>query len=183
MNRFVIDVAANGWMKVQGAELGSEDQLVIDLGIQQRFLADSIAGEKERAIAGVPNCEGKHAAQMFRTIRAVQVIRVDDRFGVAVCLEAMSGILELLAEFAVVINLSVEDDPGGAIRVGDRLLAALQINDCETAHRQAHAVIEVKSIFIGPAMMNCFVHAREQLAVDRRAITTNNSCYATHLIS
>jgi hypothetical protein len=63
------------------------------------------------------------------------------------------------------------------------LLPALQVNNRKTAHRQAHAVIEVKPIVIRPAMMNRFVHARQQLAIDRRAITANNSCYATHLNS
>jgi hypothetical protein len=29
---------------------------------------------------------------------------------------------------------------------------------------------------------NCFVHARDQLAVNRSAVTANNACYATHFV-
>jgi hypothetical protein len=32
-------------------------------------------------------------------------------------------------------------------------------------------------------MANSFVHPREQFAVDRRAVTPNDACYATHLLN
>ncbi len=58
-----------------------------------------------------------------------------------------------------------------------------EIDDRQPAHRQSDAVAEIESVIIRTAMTDGIVHAREQVAVDRRAITTNDACYATHLFS
>ena len=63
----------------------------------------------------------------------------------------------------------------------DRLMTALQIDNREAAHSESDAVAKIKSVVIRSPMADCVVHAGEQFAVDLRAITTNNACYATHL--
>ena len=40
-----------------------------------------------------------------------------------------------------------------------------------------------KTVIIRASMTNSFVHARDQLAVNRSAVTANNACYATHFES
>jgi hypothetical protein len=64
----------------------------------------------------------------------------------------------------------------------NRLLPAFQIYDRQTAHCQTHALAEIEAVLIGAPMTDRFIHARDQLAVYRSAVTANNACYATHFV-
>src|SRR5712692_5201509 len=125
VKRFEVDVAADGWMLEQRAELRTKNQLAVDLCVKQRLLADAIARQKKRLGSLVPNCEREHAAQMLRAVGSVFVVCVDDRFGVAVGIKLVAETFQLRAQFAVVVNLSVENDPGGLVLIVNRLLAGL----------------------------------------------------------
>src|ERR671913_314111 len=103
--------------------------------IQQWFLTDAIAGEKQFLRSFVPDREGKHAAQVFRTVNAILIVSVNDRFRIAVGVKGVTKLFQLLAQLEIVVDLAVEDDPGAAIVIVDRLLPALPIDNCETAHR------------------------------------------------
>src|ERR1700720_780005 len=121
-------------MLEQGGELGTENQFAIEFGVQQRFFSDSIARQKQGLCALVPDRKSKHAAQMFGTVGAVLVPGMNDRFRVAVGIKLMAELLELIAQFAVVVNLAVEDNPGSAVLIMNWLLATFQVNDREPAH-------------------------------------------------
>ena len=54
---------------------------------------------------------------------------MNDGFSVAVGVKLVSQFFESLAEFEVVVDLAVEDNPGGAILIVNWLLAAFQIDD------------------------------------------------------
>ena len=64
-------------------------------------------------------------------------VEVKEDLGVAVCPEAMSGALELVAKLAVVVDLSVLDDVEGSVLVCDRLVACLEVDDREAPRSQA----------------------------------------------
>ena len=49
----------------------------------------------------------------------------------------MPARLQLLAQFGVVINFSVEYDPGSFIFVADRLMSPGEIDDAQPPHAQA----------------------------------------------
>ena len=66
------------------------------------------------------------------------LVEVDDRLGVAVGRKTWPRALEVAPQLAVVVDLAVEDDPDGAVLVGDRLMAAFEVDDAEPAHRQAN---------------------------------------------
>src|SRR6266852_4567678 len=102
VKRFEVDVAANGWMLEQRAELGTENQLAVHLCVKQRLLAHAVARQKQRLGSLVPNCKREHAAQMLRAVGSVFVVGVDDRFGVAVGIELVAETLQLRAQLAVV---------------------------------------------------------------------------------
>jgi hypothetical protein len=142
-------------------EFRSKDQLIAAQRVQQRFLADPIARQEKRFVALVPNCQCKHAAQMFWTFGAIFVISVDDRFGIAVSVKSVTQRFQLFAKFAIVINLAVENDPGRAIGIVDRLMAAFEIDNRQPAHRQADSLAEIESIVIGSTMTNRIIHPRE----------------------
>src|SRR4051812_46049287 len=140
MDSFVVDVPAYVRMLEQRHELGSENQLAIYFRVKQWFLDHPIARKEQRLVALVPDRQGEHAPQIPGTISSPLVVSMNDGLGVAVGIKAMAAALEVLAEFAIVIDFAVVDNPGGAIGVVNRLLTALQIDDGQTAHGQAHAV-------------------------------------------
>src|SRR5437016_14471187 len=93
----------------------------------------------------------------------------------------MAASFELFPQLSIVVNLAIENDPRRSIRIMDRLMAALQIDNREAAHREADAGAKIKSVVIRSSMADRVVHAGEQFAVYLRAITANNACYSTHL--
>src|SRR5713101_4946430 len=125
MECFEVHVAADGWMLKQRAEFGTENQLAVHLRVKQRLLAHAIARQKKRPRSLVPNCEREHAAQMFWAVGSVFVVCVDDRFGVAVGVKPVTETFQLRAQLAVVVNLSVENDPSSLVLIVNRLLAGL----------------------------------------------------------
>ena len=64
--------------------------------------------------------------------------------------------LEVLAKFAVIVNLSVENDPDVLVFIAERLMATLHINDAQPSHPQGQprgaSIIHEEAVFIRPAM-------------------------------
>src|ERR1051325_5102995 len=60
-------------------------------GVIQRFLADPIAGNEQLLITLVPTGEGKHAAQVMKTSRAIFFVSMNDCFRVGVGDEVMAA--------------------------------------------------------------------------------------------
>ena len=108
---------------------------------------------------------------------------MNDGFSVAVGVETVAAFFEVFTQLAVVVDFAVVNNPRGTVGVMNRLLPALEIDDRETSHRQANAIAHIETILIGAAMMDGLVHTREQLAIDRRAITANVSCNSAHLFT
>ena len=183
MNGFVIDVAAELRMLEQRHELGTKNEIAAGLRVQQRLLADAIAREEQRLVALVPNGESEHAAQVFGAIDAILVVSVHDGLSVAVGIEPVTTAFEFLAQLAIVVDFAVENDPPRLVGIVNRLLAAFQIDDGESTHRETDTIVEIKAVFVRTAMMDRRVHLREQIAIDGRAITTNDACNSAHYCS
>jgi hypothetical protein len=74
----------------------------------------------------------------------------------------VSEFLEFLAEFPVVVDLAIENDPGSAILIVNRLLSALQIDDRQTAHSQSNCLIEVETVVVRSTVTDSRAHAAKQ---------------------
>src|SRR6185436_17533388 len=140
-----IDIATDVGMKQQRIELGSEDELPVYLCIKQRLLPHAIAREKQFLPTRIPDREGKHPAQVFWTVSAKLVVGMNDGFGVAVGVERVAKVFQLLAQLEIVVDLAVEDDPRGSIPIVNGLLAALEIDDREAAHGQTHRAVDIET--------------------------------------
>ena len=180
MNRFVIDVATDARVLQQGIELGTEDQLSVELGVQQRLLSHAIARQEKRFGAFIPNRKRKHPAQVLWTIGSPLVVGVNDSFSIAVGIELVAELFEFFAQLAIVVDLAVENNPCRAVLIMNRLLSVREIDDREPSHRQSHAIAEIETVIVRTAMTNGLIHAREQLAINRSAVFVNYSCNATH---
>jgi hypothetical protein len=103
---------------------------------------------------------------MVGTIRSVLVVGMNDGFRVAVCIEGVTEFFEFFAEFAVVVNLAVENYPGGAVLIVNGLLPTLQVDYREAAHAKTHRAIDVEAIIIRPTMPDGSAHPAEECLVN-----------------
>jgi hypothetical protein len=104
---------------------------------------------------------------------------MNNRFSIAVGVEGVAEFLEFFAQLAVVINLTIEHNPGRLITVVDRLLPAGEIDNRKATHPQPDLLVEIKTILVGPAMPDRLAHATHQRLV-HIAIAANNAYYSTH---
>ena len=89
--------------------------------------------QKSRRPLCVPDGEREHAAEPGNAVGAILLVSVEDRFGVAASLVAMTGLFELWPDLSVIEDLAVVDDPEVAVFVGHRLMAAGEIDDAQPA--------------------------------------------------
>ena len=106
---------------------------------------------------------------------------MNDRFGIAVCVEGMTELLQLFAKLAVVVNLAVENYPGSAILIVDWLVAALDVDDREPAHSQAGWTTEIETIIVRAAMLDGIAHSDQQRLINIRSITINYAYNSAHV--
>jgi hypothetical protein len=77
---------------------------------------------------------------------------MDNRLCIAVRAELVALLSQLLAEYLVVPNLSIEDDPDISSFVGHRLMSAVQVDDTKARKTEAYRAVEVSSAIIWSAM-------------------------------
>ncbi len=104
---------------------------------------------------------------MPQAIGAVFFVQVDDDLGVALRGKPVAERLELRAQFDVVEDLAVVDDPERTVLVADRLIAAGQVNDAEPRAAQANPVIPVDAVSVRPAMPEHPQHPQQGIAFRR----------------
>ena len=82
----------------------------------------------------------------------------------------------------MVIDLAVEDDPDILVLVGQRLMAALDVNDAQPPHGQADILFDEEAFVVGPAMRDPAVHAGQHVTLDVPvAIGKEDAADSTHI--
>src|SRR5260370_35344710 len=95
---------------------------------------------------------------MFGAICSVAIVRVNDGFSIAVGIKGVAEFLELFAQLAIVVDLTVENDPRGAILIVNRLLAARELDNRKPAHTHAHAPAKIEPAAIRTASATGSAH-------------------------
>ena len=90
---------------------------------------------------------------------AVLLVQVHEDLGVRARLEAVAEVFQAPAQRLVVVDLAVEDGHERAVLVGDRLMAALDVDDAQAAHAQPHVVVEVKALVVRASVAQHLGHA------------------------
>ena len=104
----------------------------------ERLDAHRIASNEEAPTPSIPDCEGEHPAKFTQAFFAPLPISLEDHFGVGVTAEVQPLALQLGANFAKVVDLSVVDDPVAGCRIVHGLMPLRrQIQDCKAAIPQA----------------------------------------------
>lgn len=65
---------------------------------------------------------------------------MEDNFRIAVADERVAARFELLAKLGVIVNFTVENEDGFAVRRKARLISALKINDLQTDGAQSNSI-------------------------------------------
>ena len=97
--------------------------------VVQRFDAQAITNQQHQIPLSVPESIGKHAPQPIDCLRSLLFIEMDQNFRIAMGLKAVAFLNQFLAEFSIIIDLSVQDRPDRTGFVSDRLMTACWIDD------------------------------------------------------
>ena len=118
---------------------------------------------------------------MVQGVRAPLFVTVHDHFGIGLGAELMTFRLEFRAQFRIIVNLAVEDDPDRFLEIRHRLMSPGQVDDGKPAEPEPERAIEEKAVIVRPTMRDGRGHADDRVAIDRlvRAVI-KLSCYATH---
>src|SRR5690606_28219862 len=103
-------------------------------------------------------CDAKHAAQVVDEIDAVLLVEVGDDLGVGTGAEVVTARFEITAQFGMVVDLAVEGDPDGVVLVGNRLVAALKVDDAQSAKTKAAGATDEAAVVVGTAMGDGLLH-------------------------
>ena len=88
---------------------------------------------------------------------------------------------QILTQFQMVINLSIEYNHHIPCLVKHRLHAMIQIDNAEAAEPKSHFVIDIHTLLIRSAVCNLVHHLLQYcLTVLIRTGTSNKSTYSTH---
>src|SRR5579862_9845554 len=91
----------------------------------------------------------------------------------------MTPAREVVSQFAVVVDLTIEDGPDGSIFVRDGLMAGGQIDDAEPAHANPTAAIGVNPFVVRAAVHDRIAHGPHQRFA-RHTPRQINACYSAH---
>ena len=100
------------------------------------------------------------------------LVEVHDDFRVGPGAERMPAGAQLIAKLHVIVNLAVERDPDRPILVGQRLAAALQVDDGEPAGHHPERAVRVEPALIRAPVEHGLRHPVQQRLVDGGAVET-----------
>jgi hypothetical protein len=98
-------------------------------------------------------------------------------------LETMSPFKKVIPEVAVVVDLTIENDPHGPIFIVHGLLAPTHIDDRQSTHAKPDTIPEVEPIVIWSTPCDQGTHAPDQWLIDTPHLVSNSSNDSTHTIS
>src|SRR6266704_1080710 len=110
-------------------------------------------------------------------------VKMQNSFGIAVCCISVTAFFQHSAEFEMVVDFSVEDNPDCPVLVGHRLVSTSHVNNTETpeAHRD-WAVVQLASI-VGSTVMKDSRHGFQILPSNLATGQAENPIYATHVLA
>ena len=88
---------------------------------------------------------------------------------VAARAERVAGVLQVLTDVDVVVELAVLDRPDRSALVRDRLMPALDVDDAESANTERNAVLQVYAAVVRASMRHDIGHDAEPLLGDHRS--------------
>ena len=158
-----VQVPAKPGHQPKGLKLRSEIELVPGESVVERLYPELVARQQQLAGPAVPEREGEHASQQFREALSVFFVEVNQHFGVGIGSESVSRGLKLAAQFAEVVDLTVENYGDGSVLVGDGLRPRGQVYDLQPAHTQRNLfALGEETVLVRTPVLQRQCHAAQQ---------------------
>src|SRR5215813_14580482 len=109
-------------MGQQDLGLRREQQFAIKDAPVKRFFAEAVAGNKQTPAVMIPKREREHPVEVLDHFPAILLVKMRENFGVRSAAKGVPALFQIGAQFAIVVDLSVEDDGDAVIFVESRLL-------------------------------------------------------------
>ena len=151
----------------QRLQLAGEQQAAGILAIDQRFLAHAVTCQQQALPPNISYGQGEHSPQVIHAVIPVFLVQVDDHLGVALGGEPVAAALQVVAQFAVVVDLAVEDHLHRSVFVGQWLAAGVEVDDRKPSVAECRVRIEPGSRLVGSAMCQHGGHRVERGLIDR----------------
>ena len=176
-----VEVARESRLPQQRLQLRAEGEDPIGDPVVEGLDPEPVPGQQQPAAARVPEREREHSPQLLDEAGPTLLVEVDQDLGVAVGGEGVAAALEVPAQLAVVVDLTVLDHVDAAVLVGDRLVPAREVDDREAANGQADRPVDHHPVAVGAPMHEALVHRRQRLGVGPGdAVKRDQSTDSTH---
>ena len=164
--RLAVQLLLETRVRQEGLDLAAPNQTAALMLVVQRLDAEDVARQHQLLFLGIPDGDGEHAAQALEHARAPSLVTMHDGLCVAVGLELVAHVLKLGTQLLEVVDLAVERDGHAAIGVLHGLMAALKVDDGQTAKAHCHIIVNEKALIIRAAMDNAIRHVLDDGAID-----------------
>lgn len=148
--------------------------------VKQGADAQPVPSQKQAPPGPVPEGKCKLAVQTIQKIRPLLFVEVDQDFCIRFRVKPMSLLFQIPAEFKVVEDFTVIDNPDGIILVVNGLVAAGKVDDAQARVGQADLPIRIYAERVGASMANEPQHPPEKRFFGFRRIKIDYAGYATH---
>jgi hypothetical protein len=162
-DRLVIEADLDHPARQQALELGSEHEPVAATGVVERLDPHPVASEHGAPAFGVDHRDRELASQVLGERVAVLLVEVREDLGVAAAVEPMPSQLELRTDLVVVVELAVLRSPDGLVLIGERLVAARQVDDAQSTRAKGVARPHLQPAVVGSPMLHRIGHRRKRL--------------------
>ena len=105
---------------------------------------------------------------------------MDENLGVRSGAKNVAASLELASELRVIVDLTVIGDDNLPVFVGERLRAAVDVDNAQSHVRESDALSSVKTIPVGPAMAYRSGHLAQRRQRHTRRIPTHDPRDTAH---
>ncbi len=176
LDRVRIDLAPQRRMGEQALHFGRESYAAIgQIGDEERFHPQPVAGEKQLALVQIVNREGEHAVEAREAIGAPALPGGEDDFAIALGPKTRALILQFAPQRAVIVDLAIEGKHGAAIRRGHGLRRSRHIDDRQAAMAEPDSGGSPHARAVRPAMGQRRAHLLDPRGIDRlgRAMMKN----------
>ncbi len=143
-------------------DLGCEIERAALQSMEERAHPHAVAREHHPVPACIPDRKGEVAVQEGETFFAHLFIKMEDDLRVARRAETAAPCAQLVTQFNIIEDLTIEGDRQLATRIGHRLLAVAKANDGQPDMAEARARGRKDSMLVRPAMANRGRHLFEK---------------------
>src|SRR5437867_610734 len=163
-------------------DLRAKNKLFVVIKIVERLDPEPITRDEEAPQAAIPDGESEHPTQMLQAVAAVLFIQMNNRFSIALGAITVAPRLELRAQFAVIVDFAVIDDPQALVLVADRLVTSADIDNAEAPHGQSNVAFDKEAVVVRPSVHDLRIHLRQRVALNAPFLSgIHNSADSTHI--